>query len=184
MIADNDLALGRLVEAISTSSVWNQSAVFAVEDDAQSGPDHVDSHRSVLLVASPFARRGFVDHTLYTTSGVLRTIELILGIEPMSHYDAAATPMYAAFTGTPNLSQFSKSMPRVPLDERNLPSSFGAITSAAMDFSIEDRAPEQLLNEIIWRSVKGASASMPPPRRSVFARPPSASADADDDDRE
>jgi DNA-binding beta-propeller fold protein YncE len=184
MIADNDLALGRLVEAISTSSIWNQSALFAVEDDAQSGPDHVDSHRSVLLVASPFAKRSVVDHTLYTTSSVLRTIELILGIEPMSHYDAAATPMYAAFTGTPNLSPFSKSTPRVPLDERNLPSSFGAIASAAMDFSIEDRAPEQLLNEILWRSVKGARAPMPPPRRSVFARPPFASADGDDDDHE
>ena len=135
-------------------------------------------------MASPFAKRSVVDHTLYTTSSVLRTIELILGIEPMSHYDAAATPMYAAFTGTPNLSPFSKSTPRVPLDERNLPSSFGAIASAAMDFSIEDRAPEQLLNEILWRSVKGARAPMPPPRRSVFARPPFASADGDDDDHE
>jgi hypothetical protein len=182
MIADNDLALGRVVEAISTSSVWNQSALFAVEDDAQSGPDHVDSHRSVLVVASPFARRGFVDHTMYTTSGVLRTIELILGIQPMSQYDAGATPMYNAFNGTPNVSPFSRLTPRVPLDERNLPSSFGAIVSAAMDFSVEDRAPEQLLNEIIWRSVKGARAPMPPPRRSVFVRPTSVSADADDDD--
>src|SRR5690349_22193555 len=109
MMADNDLALGRLVETISNSSVyWKDSAVFVVEDDAQSGPDHVDSHRSVLLVASPFAKRGFVDHSFYTTSGVLRTIELILGLPPMSYYDAAATPMFNAFTGTPNLSAFQR----------------------------------------------------------------------------
>jgi YVTN family beta-propeller protein len=181
MVAENDVALGRVVEAISASSIWKESAIFVVEDDAQSGPDHVDSHRSVLLVASPFARRNFVDHTLYTTSGVLRTIELILGLAPMSQYDAAATPMYAAFTGTPNLTTFQRIIPRVPLDEKNLPTSFGAAASLAMDFSIEDRAPEQLLNEIIWRSVKGAYSPMPPPRRSVLVRSASSSADADDD---
>ncbi len=103
MLADNDLALGRLVEAISSSVYWKDSAIFVVEDDAQSGPDHVDSHRSVLLVASPFAKRGFVDHTFYSTSGVLRTIELVLGLPPMSQYDAAATPLYNAFQPTPVL---------------------------------------------------------------------------------
>ena len=97
MVADNDLALGRIVEAISHSRFWKESAIFVLEDDAQNGPDHVDAHRSVLLVASPFTRRGAVDHTLYTTSGVLRTIELILGLPPMSQYDAAATPLYNAF---------------------------------------------------------------------------------------
>jgi DNA-binding beta-propeller fold protein YncE len=181
MVADNDLALGRLVEAISSSAVyWKDSAVFVLEDDAQSGPDHVDSHRSVLLVASPFARRAAVDHTFYTTSGVLRTIELTLGLPPMSQYDAAATPMYNAFSGAPNLSAYQGSTPRVPLTETNLPSSFGAAASMAMDFSVEDRAPEGLLNEIIWRSVKGANSPMPPPRRSVFVRRSSTSADDDD----
>jgi len=185
MVADNDLALGRLVEAISGSSVyWKDSAIFVVEDDAQSGPDHVDSHRSVLLVASPFAKRGVVDHTMYTTCGVLRTIELILGIPPMSQYDAAATPLYNAFTGTPNLAAFTRALPRVPLDEHNLPTSFGSALSAAMDFSTEDRAPEALLNEIIWRSVKGARSPMPPPRRSVLVRPSPSALDADDDDRD
>jgi len=184
MVADNDVALGRVVQAISTSSIWNQSAVFVVEDDAQSGPDHVDSHRSVLLLASPFAKRGFVDHTLYTTSGVLRTIELILGIAPMSQYDAGAAPLYNAFTGTPAVGAFATLAPKVPTDERNLPSAFGATLSLAMDFSVEDRAPEQLLNEIIWRSVKGAHAPLPPPRRSVLVRPASSSVDADDDDHE
>jgi len=181
MVADNDLALGRIVERVSNSSVWKDSAIFVVEDDAQSGPDHVDSHRSVLLVASPFAKRGFVDHTMYTTSGVLRTIELILGIAPMSQYDAAAAPMYNAFVGTPTLTAFTHAVPSVALDEKNTATSFGSELSAKMDFSGEDRAPEQLLNEIIWRSIRGARAAMPPPRRSVLVRPTSTSADGDDD---
>ncbi|HEY7287854.1 MAG TPA: alkaline phosphatase family protein [Vicinamibacterales bacterium] len=171
MIADNDLGLGRIVEAVSNSAYWKDSAIFVVEDDAQSGPDHVDSHRSVLLVASPFAKKSFVDHTFYTTSGVLRTIELILGIEPMSQYDAAATPLFNAFTGTPSLNTYQRVMPRVPMDEKNTASAFGALESLAMNFVEEDRTPEVLLNEIIWRSVKGANSPMPPPRRSAFVRP-------------
>jgi DNA-binding beta-propeller fold protein YncE len=171
MVADNDLALGRLVEAVSNSAYWADSAIFVVEDDAQSGPDHVDSHRSVLLVASPFARRNVVDHGFYTTSGVLRTIELVLGLEPMSQYDASATPLFNAFTGTPNLSPFQRIVPRVPLDEKNGASAYGADASRRMNFDVEDRTPEVLLNEIIWRSIKGAGSQMPPPRRSAFVRP-------------
>ena len=182
MVADNDLALGRIVETLSSSVYWKDSAIFVLEDDAQSGADHVDSHRSVLLVASAFAKRGFVDHSFYTTSGVLRTIELILGLPPMSQYDAAATVMFNAFTGTPNLAAYRRSEPRVPLDEKNTTSSYGAAQSLAMDFSVEDRAPEALLNEIIWRSVRGKDSPMPPPRRSIFVSPASRSADADDDD--
>jgi DNA-binding beta-propeller fold protein YncE len=170
MIADNDLALGRLVDAISNSVYWRDSAIFVVEDDAQSGPDHVDSHRSVLLVASPFAKRTFVDHSFYTTSGVLRTIELILGLAPMSQYDAAATPLFNAFVGTPNLAAYQRLTPRVSMDEKNLASAFGALESLAMNFVDEDRTPEVLLNEIIWRSVR-PDVPMPPPRRSVFVRP-------------
>jgi DNA-binding beta-propeller fold protein YncE len=179
MVADNDFALGRLVEAISNSPYWKESVILSLEDDAQSGPDHVDSHRSVLLVASPFARREAIDHTLYTTSGVLRTIELILGLPPMSQYDAAATPLYGAFQGTPNLAPFRHTDARISLDEQNLPTAFGASASAAMDFSDADRAPEMLLNEIIWRSVKGPGSPMPPPRRTVLVRP---SGKRDDDD--
>jgi YVTN family beta-propeller protein len=182
MIADNDLALGRLVEAISNSVYWKDSAIFIVEDDAQNGPDHVDSHRSVLLMASPFAKRLTLDHTFYSTSSVLRTIELILGLPPMSQYDAAARPMYNAFQATPNLAPYRRFNPGVPLDEKNLPSSYGSAMSLAMDFSDADRAPEALLNEIIWRSVKGARSPMPPPRRSVFVRP-STGTSLDDDDR-
>jgi YVTN family beta-propeller protein len=171
MIADNDVSLGRIVETISNSAYWKDSAVFIVEDDAQSGPDHVDSHRSVLLVASPFAKRSFVDHTFYTTSGVLRTMELILGIEPMSQYDAAATPLFNAFTGTPSLSAYLRQAPRIPMDEKNLASAFGARESLAMNFVEQDRTPEVLLNEILWRSIRGADSPMPPPRRSAFVRP-------------
>jgi YVTN family beta-propeller protein len=169
MVAENDLALGRVVEAIANSPYWKTSAVFVLEDDAQNGPDHVDSHRSVALVASPFAKRGFVDHTFYSTSSVLRTIELILGMDPMSQYDGAATPMHAAFQPTPNLTAYSRQTPAVPLDEKNAANAAGAQLSLSMDFSGADRTPEDPLNEVVWRSIKGPDAPMPPPRRSVFA---------------
>jgi hypothetical protein len=181
MVADNDVALGRLIEAVSSSVYWKDSAVFVLEDDAQSGPDHVDSHRSVLLVASPFAKRGVVDHTFYTTSGVLRTIELILGLPPMSQYDGSATPLHNAFLGTPNLSGFRRLEALVPGNERNLPSSLGARASEAMDFSEADRTPEVELNEILWRATKG-NTPMPPPRRSVFVSSAIRGAHIDDDD--
>jgi hypothetical protein len=135
----------------------------------------------VLLVASPFAKRNFVDHSFYTTSGVLRTMELILGIEPMSQYDAAATPLYNAFNGTPSLSSYQHLTPRVMMSETNLASAYGAKESLAMDFTREDRAPDLQLNEILWRSVKGANSPMPPPRRSIFVRP-AVAGDGDPDD--
>jgi DNA-binding beta-propeller fold protein YncE len=171
MIADNDLALGRVVEAVSNSVYWKDSAIFVLEDDAQSGPDHVDSHRSVALVASPFAKRGFVDHTFYSTSGFLRTMELILGLPPMSHYDAAAPPLANAFQSTPNLGAYARLTPAIALDEKNPANAAGAAISRSMDFSDADLTPEEPLNEVIWQSVKGADSKMPPPRRSVFVRP-------------
>ncbi len=171
MIADNDLALGRVVEAISNSVYWKDSAIFVVEDDAQSGPDHVDSHRSIALVASPFAKREFVDHTFYSTSGILRSMELILGLPPMSQYDAAATPLFNAFQPTPNLTPYRRITPSVSLTEKNPVTAAGAAASRAMNFDDADLTPEEPLNEIIWRSVKGPNVPMPPPRRSVFVRP-------------
>jgi YVTN family beta-propeller protein len=170
MIADNDLALGRVVEAVSNSVYWKDSAIFVVEDDAQSGPDHVDSHRSVALVASPFARRGFVDHTFYSTSGMLRSMELILGLPPMSTYDAAATPLFNAFQSTPDQTVYRRSIPNVALDEKNPAGAIGASASNSMNWSDADLTPEEPLNEIIWHSVKGPGVPMPPPRRSVFVR--------------
>ena len=170
MIADNDLALGRVVDAIANSIFWKDSAIFIVEDDAQSGPDHVDSHRSVALVASPFAKRGFVDHTFYSTSGMLRSMELILGLPPMSTYDAAATPMFNAFQATPDLSGYRRTTPIVALDDRNPANAVGAALSRTMDWSDADLTPEEPLNEVLWHSVKGPDVPMPPPRRSVFVR--------------
>ena len=181
MMADNDLALGRIVEAISHSKFWKESAIFVVEDDAQNGPDHVDAHRSVLLAISPFVRKGVVDSTLYTTSGVLRTMELILGLPPMTQYDAAATPLYRSFAGTPDLAPYTAIQARVPLDEKNAAKAPGAKESAQMDFSAPDRAPDLLLNEIIWKSVRGADSVMPPPRRAAFIRV--IDKDKDDDDK-
>jgi DNA-binding beta-propeller fold protein YncE len=182
MIADNDLALGRLVEAITKSRYWKESAIFVLEDDAQNGPDHVDAHRSVALVVSPYTKRGAVDSTLYTTSGMLRTMELILGLPPMSQYDAAATPMYGAFQAKPLLTGYTHRPPRVPLDEMNEPSAWGAAASAAMNLEEADLAPELELNEILWKSVRGADSPMPPPKRAAFVRPVR-EADEDEDDR-
>ncbi|HEX3555911.1 MAG TPA: bifunctional YncE family protein/alkaline phosphatase family protein [Thermoanaerobaculia bacterium] len=171
MIAENDQALGRFVEAVSHSRFWKESAIFVVEDDAQNGPDHVDAHRSVLLMISPYSRRGAVDGTLYTTAGVLRTMELILGLPPLSQYDAAATPMYRAFRSQPQLAPFDHREPRIPLDEKNAKSAWGAEASAAMDLDTEaDLAPELALNEILWKSVRGASSPMPPPVHAAFVR--------------
>src|SRR5437879_4697798 len=107
MVAENDLALGHIVERLSHSAVWPSLAVFVLEDDAQNGPDHVDAHRSVLLVASPHARRGAVDSTFYTTSSVVRSIELILGLGPLSQYDAGATPLWNAFAERPDPTPFT-----------------------------------------------------------------------------
>jgi YVTN family beta-propeller protein len=179
MVAENDLALGRLVEAISASRFWPSSAVFVLEDDAQNGPDHVDAHRSVLLVASPWARRGVVDSRQYTTSGVLRTIELILGLPPMSQYDAAARPLHAAFTDQPDPRPYRTRPARVPLDEWNGPDAPGAQASLRMNLAEADLAPERELNEILWRAAHGPEAVMPPPVRAAFVRP---IAEVEDDD--
>jgi sugar lactone lactonase YvrE len=178
MVAENDLALGRLVEAISQSRYWKESAIFVLEDDAQNGPDHVDSHRSVAFVVSPFARRDAVDSTLYTTSGMLRTMELILGLPPMSQYDAAAAPMYNAFQSAANMTVYKARPAGVPLDERNGAGAWGAAASIAMNFDEADMTPEYELNEIIWKSIRGASSPMPPPVRAGFVR----IIDDDDDD--
>ncbi len=178
MIAENDLAVGRVVEAISASPFWKESAIFVLEDDAQAGPDHVDAHRSVALVASPFVRRGALDSTLYDTAAMLRTIELILGLPPMSNLDTAGTPMYALFQSTPALTPFKARPAQVDLQEKNATTAWGADASARMNLAEADSAPEQELNEIIWKSVKGRYSVMPPPVRSVFVR----SSPADDDD--
>ncbi len=171
MVAENDRALGRLVEAISHSRFWPESAIFVLEDDAQNGPDHVDAHRSVLLVASPWTRRGALDSGLYTTSSVLRTIELVFGLPPMSQFDAAAAPLFAAFAETPDPAPFEAREARVSLTERNGEDAPGAAASLRMDLSAPDRAPERELNEILWQAVRGTGSPMPAPVRAAFVRP-------------
>jgi len=164
MVADNDVALGLIVERLSRSRAWPALALFALEDDAQNGPDHVDAHRSVLLVASPFARRGVVDSTFYTTSSVVRTIGQILHLEPLSQYDAAATPLWNAFTSRPAPAPFAHLPSTWPLDERN-PSAFRS-RIPNRDLARADAADEEELNREIWESVHPGSPP-PPPRRSL-----------------
>jgi hypothetical protein len=171
MVADNDLALGRVIEAVCQTKFWKDTAVFVIEDDAQDGPDHVDAHRSVALVVSPYTKRGHVDSTLYSTTSMVRTMELILGLKPMSQFDAAARPMYASFQATPNLNAYRHEAARVILTETNKPNAPGAKASARFDFRKEDRADARIFNEIIWRSVKGPDATMPSPVRAAFVMP-------------
>ena len=167
MVADNDLALGRIIEAVTRSRYWKETAVFVLEDDAQNGPDHVDAHRSPALVISPYVKRGAVDSTMYSTVSMLRTMELILGLPPLTQHDAAATPMYAAFTAKPDLRPYTAVKPNVDLDERNQKTAPGAKASARMDFSDVDRIDDDEMNQILWRAIKG-DVPMPAPVRSAF----------------
>ncbi len=170
-VASNDLALGRLVDAVSHGPLWEKTAIFVIEDDAQNGPDHVDAHRTVCLVASPWAKRGAIDSTQYSTVSLIRTMELILGLEPLSQYDAAARPMFEAFGTTPDPEPFVHQPARVDLDERNGPGAYGAARSAAMDFSEYDRIDDFELNEILWHAVMGTDAPEPPAvRRAIVLR--------------
>ena len=163
MVASNDHAIGQLVDAVSHSKYWPTTAIFIIEDDAQDGPDHVDARRTVGLVISPYVKRGIVDSTLYTTSSMLRSIELLLGLPPMSQYDAAAMPMYASFGTSPVSTPFTAIAPLIDVNVMNTKDSPGAKESSKMDFSGADRAPMHALNEIIWKSVKGEDSAMPPP---------------------
>ena len=171
-VASNDLALGQLVEAVSKSKLWPETAIFVIEDDAQNGPDHVDAHRTVGLVISPYTRRKVVDSTQYSTVSLIRTIELILGLPPLSQYDAAARPMYASFTDTPTLTPYEHVPAQIDVNQVNGPSAYGALRSSKMDFSEYDRVNDFELNEILWRSIKGTTAPLPAPVRQAIADRP------------
>jgi DNA-binding beta-propeller fold protein YncE len=181
-VADNDLALGRIVEAISKSKFWKDTAIFVVEDDAQNGPDHVDAHRTVAFVISPYTKHAAVDSSLYSTSSMARTIELILGLKPMSQFDAAARPMYAAFQAKADLAAYEHVVPEVDLEEKNTAAAWGAKLSEGFDLTREDAADDLLLNEVVWRSVKGAKNPMPAPVRAAFVFPKVKGPAKDDDD--
>jgi hypothetical protein len=165
-VAQNDVAFGRLIEAVSRSKFWPQTAIFVVEDDAQNGPDHVDAHRTIAFVISPYSRRGAVDSTLYSTSSMLRTMELILGLQPMSQFDAAARPMFSCLQATPDFRPYVALAPRISLESKNTRQAWGG--HLKLDFSKEDAADDLMLNEIVWRSVRGADSAMPAPVRAGF----------------
>jgi DNA-binding beta-propeller fold protein YncE len=171
MVAENDLALGLLVEAVSQSKFWKETAIFVIEDDAQNGSDHVDAHRTVALAISPYTQHGRVDSTMYSTSAMLRTMELILGLEPMSQFDAAARPMYHSFDGKPNLGPYTHVVPDIDMKAVNRDTAWGAKLSDGFDFSREDAVDDLLLGEVIWRSVRGPRSPMPPPVRAAFVFP-------------
>ena len=167
-VADNDQAIGLLIDHLSKSPIWKQSAVFILEDDAQNGPDHVDAHRSPVLVAGPYVKRNTAIHDMYSTSGVLRTIELILGLPPMSQYDAAALPLYNCFTSTPDTTPYRVKPPQVDLEQRNVAINQSSKRSALFNLAKEDKVPDLELNDVIWKSVKGENSVMPAPKRSAF----------------
>lgn len=167
-VADNDLALGRLVEHISHSPIWKESVIFVLEDDAQDGPDHVDAHRSIAWVISPYTRRHQVNHTMYSTSGMLRTIELLLGLPPMSQFDAAAMPMWNCFQPILDTTPYLAREARVDLDQRNTPLKGEEKSASSLNFTSPDLVPDRLLNSDIWKSVKGNQSPLPEPRRSAF----------------
>ncbi|MGN6295584.1 MAG: bifunctional YncE family protein/alkaline phosphatase family protein [Ginsengibacter sp.] len=176
--ADNDLAVGRFIEHLSHSPIWKESAVFILEDDAQNGPDHVDAHRSPAYLISPYVKRNFVDHTMYSTSGMLRTIELILGLPPMSQYDVAAMPMFRCFTSVPDTTAYVALPANVNIEERNTAWNKLAKESAKFNLAKEDAIPDIPFNEVIWKSIKGENSVMPTPRHSAFLKLVS----TDDDD--
>ena len=167
-VADNDLAIGMFVDYLSHSSIWKNSLVIMVEDDAQNGPDHVDAHRSLAFLAGGYVKQGFVDHTAYTTTSLLRTIELILGLPPMTQYDASATPLWRCFNNKPDHPSFKAKPCLVNLDDKNTVMSRWQQLSETFDFTAEDRVDDFQFNEVIWRAVKGLDSPCPPSVRAAF----------------
>ena len=173
MVADNDYAVGQLVETISHSPIWKSTAIFIVEDDSQDGPDHVDTHRSIAFVISPWIKAHSVDHTFQNTASLIRTMELLLGLPPMCQYDATATPILDWDSRPSNDAPYGATLPdpRILVEINGPRSPRSPISpeqrsmmdeSSRMDFAHADRAPAARLNEIIWKSVKGFDSVMPP----------------------
>lgn len=194
-VADNDRALGAIVESLTHTSFWKSMAILVVEDDAQDGVDHIDGHRTTALAISPYARRGIVDSTFYNHASMVKTIELILGLPAMSLFDLTANDMRASFLdagAAPDLTPFTALEARVALDETNR--KLGAITgpdaaarrlaaraSSRMRFDIPDAAPSDRLNRILWHEAKGWNRPYPGVKRSLFLP---LGVDIEDDDRE
>jgi hypothetical protein len=168
-VADNDLAMGQIVEAVSHSKFWTNTCIFAVEDDPQDGWDHVSGYRTTAYVASPFTKRGAVVHTQYNQTSLLRTMELMLDLPPMNQMDATATPMFDCFTNQPDYTAFDAVTNQVPLDEMNPPVKKiedaqlrkDAMVSAKLPLDKEDQCPEDVFNRILWRAMKGSQTPYP-----------------------
>lgn len=176
MVADNDLAMGQVVEALTNSPFWPKMAIFVVEDDAQNGVDHVDGHRMPGHIISPYTRRGSVDSTFYAHQSVLKTIELILGLPTLSLFDLIANDMRASFTDTADLTRYASVVPKQDLFELNPAASAlrgearkAALASAAMRWDVPDAVPSALLNRITWHSIKGWDVPYPKPARAAFS---------------
>jgi YVTN family beta-propeller protein len=176
-VADNDLAVGLFIETLAKSPVWNETVVFILEDDAQNGADHVDAHRSPAFIIGGHIKRNFIDHTPYTTTSMLRTMELILGMEPMTQYDAAATPMWRCFNSTSQPFAYTAIVPKVNLDERNVAMNKWQKKSEEFSFAKEDANNDVEFNRVLWHGLKG-DVPFPGPTRAAFIVP----MEADDED--
>jgi hypothetical protein len=176
--ADNDLAVGLFVDYLSHSSIWKESLILIVEDDAQNGPDHVDAHRSTAFIAGGFVKGGFVDHTAYTTASLLRTIELILGMPPMSQYDASAVPVWRSLNNTADHPAFHARPSNINLDLKNLAENKWQKMSEGFDFNKEDMISDAAFNEVLWKAVKGLDSVCPPAVHAAFFIP----VEAEDED--
>ena len=186
-VSDNDDGVGQVIDILSKSQIWQNTAVFVTEDDAQDGPDHVDAHRSTAYVISPYIKLGYVDHNFYNTDSILKTMEMLLGVTPLNQYDANAAPILAPFDKAPNNSapfnaiaatkDVMCSKASSQLAKRSNPMHKWAMESAKMNFDVPDSAPSAKLNEVIWKSVKGPNSPMPAIRHEVI---PESAQDADD----
>ena len=168
-VADNDLAFGQIVEAVSHSQYWSNTCIFAIEDDPQDGWDHVSGYRTTAYVISPYTKRHTTVHTQYNQTGLLRTIELMLGLPPMNQLDATATPMFDCFTSLPDFTPHDVVNNRVPLDEMNpKPKEIkdaalrrNSYLSARLPLDKEDQCPEDVFNRLLWRAAKGSQTPYP-----------------------
>ena len=167
-VADNDYALGMLVEGVAKSRFWNSTVIMTLEDDAQNGPDHVDSHRSPAFVVSSWTKRHMVDSTMYNTTSMLRTMEFLLGLRPMTHFDAGARPMSTVFLSQPNPAGYTAEKPRIALDERNPAATPAAARAAHLNFEEADTNDDDEMNDMLWRAIR--KDAPPPPVRSIFGK--------------
>lgn len=169
-VADNDLAVGRFIQYLSKSPIWKETAVFIIEDDAQNGADHIDAHRTTGYIAGGYVKRNYTDHTMYSTTSMLRTMELILGIPPMTQYDAAAAPMWRSFAKAADITPFVSHPSAVNMDEKNTVINEWQRRSEGFNLSKEDAVPDLEFNLVLWHAVKGDNVSFPGPRRAAFVK--------------